>query len=99
VEFKRSGLDEEKLKEQYRDRAIREVKSALLLRRIAELEDIGVSDQEIDQKFEEIAAKTSKTRSEIEAYYRKNNLVESLKAQVSEEKTLQFLVDRAKITN
>ncbi len=97
MEFKASRLDEEKLKAQYRDRAIREVRSTLLLQRIAALEKIGVSDQEIDQRFEEIARNTNQTKSQVESYYRKNKLVESLKAQVIEEKTLEFLLDNAKI--
>jgi len=98
VEFRKSGLDEEKLKVQYRDRAIREVKSNLLLRRIAELEKINLSDQEIDQRFEELAGRTNQTKGQIAAYYRKHNLMESLRAQLLGEKTLQFLLDRAEIT-
>jgi len=99
VEFRTSGLDEEKLREQYRDRAVREVKSDLLLEKIAELEKIDVVDQEVEQRFEQIARKTNQSRDRVEAYYRKNNLVEGLRAQMLNEKTLQFLVSRAEITN
>jgi trigger factor len=99
VEFKASGLDEDKLREQYRDRAIRDVKSNLLLERIAELENVEVIDQEIDQRFEEMAKRMNQTKGQIEAYYRKNNLVGNLKAQVIAEKTLQFLLDSAKVTD
>ncbi len=98
VEFRSAGLDEEKMKEEYRDRAIREAKSALLLNRIAKLENIDVTEGEIGQKFEEIARKTNRTRNQVEAYYSKNNLGESLKTQVREEKTRQFLRDKAEIT-
>lgn len=98
LEFRRWGVSEEKLREDYRDRAIREVKSTLLLNRIAELEKIDITEGEIGQKFEEIARKTNRTRNQVEAYYSKNNLVESLKAQVLEEKTLQFLRSKAEIT-
>jgi trigger factor len=99
VQFKASGLDEEELKTQYRDRAIREVKSNLLLNRIADLEKIAVSDEDVDQRFEEIARRTNQTKSQAEAYYEKNNLVGSLKAQLRGEKTLQLLLDRATITD
>ncbi len=96
VEFKASGLDEGQLRERYQNRAIREVKSGLILKRIAELEKIDVAEEEIDQRLEEIARKTNQTRSQVEAYYSKNNLVEHLKAQLLEEKTLQFLLKKAK---
>ncbi len=99
VDFRGSGLDEEKLREQYRDRAIREVRSNLLLQRIAELEKIDANQKELGQRFEEIAGRTNQTKGKVEAYYRKNNLVESLRAQLIGEKTLQFLLDRAKTTN
>ncbi len=99
VQFKASGLDEDKLREQYRDRAIRDVKSNLLLERIAELENVEVVDKEIDQRFEEIAQRMNQTKGQVEAYYRKNNLVGNLKAQVTAEKTLQFLLDSAKVTD
>lgn len=95
VEFRTSGLDEEKLREEYQDRAVRQVKSTLLLNRIAELEKIDVTEGEIGQKFEEIGRKTNRTRSQVEASYSKNGLVESLKAQVLEEKTLEFLRNKA----
>jgi len=96
VEFKASGLDEGQLREQYRNRAIREVKSGLILKRVAELEKVDVAEEEIDERFEEIARRTNQTRSQVEAYYSKNNLVENLKAQLLEEKTLQFLLKKAK---
>lgn len=99
VDFRKSGLDEEKLRVQYRDRAIRDVRSNLLLQRIAELEKIDVNQKELGQRFEEIASRTNQTKGQVEAYYRKNNLVESLRAQLIGEKTLQFLLDRARITN
>jgi trigger factor len=99
VEFKSSGLDEGKLKDQYRDRAIRDVRSALLLNRIAEVEKIDVTKGEVGQKLEEIARNTNRKKSQVEAYYKKNNLMEGLTTQVLEEKTRQFLREKALITN
>ncbi len=98
VDLRGSGIDEEKLRVQYRDRAIREVRSNLLLQRIAELEKIDANPKELGQRFEEIASRTNQTKGQVEAYYRKNNLVDGLRAQLIGEKTLQFLLDRAKTT-
>ena len=98
VDLSRSGLDEEKLRDEYRERALRSVKSDLLLNRIGELEKIEVADEEMDQRLEEIARRTNRTRNQVDAYYRKNNLVEGLRAQVLEEKVLRFLLKSANVT-
>jgi trigger factor len=99
VEFKTSGLNEGKLKEDYRERAIRDVKSAILLNKIAESENFQVTKKEIGKRFEEIASKTNRTKSQVEAYYVKNNLIDSLKTQLLEEKTLRFVRERAEVTD
>jgi trigger factor len=99
VEFGKSNLDEGTLREQYRDRAVKEVKSDLILQKIGRVERIDVTDDEVDKRFEEIAKRTNQTPSHVEAYYRKNELVEGLKAQMMNEKTLQFLVGKAEISH
>jgi len=86
------------LREQYRDRAVKEVKSDLILQKIGKAEKIDVTDDEVAQRFEEIGKRTNQTPSHVEAYYRKNGLVEGLKAQMMNEKTLQFLVGKAEIS-
>jgi trigger factor len=98
VEFERSNLDEGELRERYRDRAIKELKSDLILQRIGEIEKTEVTDHEVDKRYEEIGKRANQTPKQVEAYYRKNELVEGLKTQMMNEKTLQFLRSRAEIT-
>ena len=99
VEFGQSNLDEKTLREQYRDRAVKEVKSDLILQQIGKAEKIDVIADDVAQRFEEIGKRTNQTPSHVEAYYRKNELVEGLKAQMKNEKTLKFLVDKAEISH
>jgi len=99
VEFGQSNLDEGTLREQSRDRAVKEVKSDLILHKIGEAEKIDVTDDEVGRRFEEIAKRTNQTPTHVEAYYRKKELVEGLKAQMRNEKTLELLVGKAEISH
>ena len=51
-----TGMDEDSLRDSYRDRAESEVKLRLALEKIAELENIEVSEEEINNGLSEIAA-------------------------------------------
>ena len=98
VDLKATRLDDDKLKAEYRDGAVREVKFGLLLGKIAEMEKISVSDEEIGREFEEIGKRSDKPKDQVEAYYKKNNLLGGLKARLLRGKTVQFLIDKAEMS-
>ena len=50
-----TGLTEEKLRETYRDRAVSQVEVRLALKKIAELEGIQATDEEVESKYNEMA--------------------------------------------
>ncbi len=54
--LKYTGMDEETLRNMYRDRAEKQVKLNLALRKIAELESIVVSDEEISDEYNSLAS-------------------------------------------
>ncbi len=51
-----TGMDTDSIRETYRDRAVSEVKLRLALEKIAELENIEISDEELNNSLSEIAA-------------------------------------------
>ena len=51
-----TGMDMDSLKDTYMDRAIEEVKLRLALEKIAEIEGVEVSDEELNKSLEEMAA-------------------------------------------
>ena len=55
--FKYTGLTEDKLRETYHDRAEGQVKLRLALRKIAELENMKASEEDIENKYNEMAEK------------------------------------------
>ncbi len=89
--------DHQKLRESLRPAAEKEVRSTLILENVAEKEKITVSDEEMDQKLEQLAAQMNQRIEVVKSYYRKRDRLEDLRAMIREEKTLDFLLGQAKI--
>ncbi len=54
--FQYTGMDEDSFRETYRDRAVNEVKLRLALEKIADLENIEITEEELNNSLGEIAA-------------------------------------------
>lgn len=83
--------------EEWRPQAEREVREALLLTAVAEREGIEVSDDELDARIEALAASQRVEPARLRRAYREQELLEPLRAQLREEKALEFLVREAKV--
>ena len=93
------GLTDESYKVQFRDVAREQVKGSLLLDAIAEKESIEVTDEDIARQVSEIAAGTKQALEKVANLYATNaRAKENLEAQLREDKAVQFLLERAKIT-
>jgi len=93
------GSDEKKIREDYRETAILQVKGTLLLEAVAIKEGIEIEESEIDDKIAEIAEKSNKDSDIVERFYQKNPYAkEGLIKQLKEEKTIKFLEEHATIT-
>jgi trigger factor len=93
------GSDEKKIREDYRETAVLQVKGTLLLEAVAKKEGIEIEESEILDKITEIAEKSGKDSEIVERFYQKNPYAkEALIKQLKEEKTIKFLVERATIT-
>ena len=93
------GMDEEQYKQQFRGIAANQVKGSLLLDSLAKLENITVSEQEIDEKVRAIAAEGNQDIERINSYYQQNrNARESLLEQLKEDKVLALIAGRAVVT-
>lgn len=89
--FKYTGLDLEKLREQLRPQAEKQVKARLALETIAEIENIEVSDEELDTEYTTIASsygmEADKVKGLIEA--------DMVKADIKVKKAMQAVKDSA----
>ena len=63
--YKLTKSSEEDLKEKYKDEALKRVKNRLIIDEIIKVENIKVTEKEIDSKIEEIANKYNMTKEEV----------------------------------
>ena len=93
------GLDEEGFRLRFRDSAEDKVKGGLLLMALVEKENINVSDDELTQRYEQIAAGNADMLARVKEYYSTNRKVQSsLIAEIKEDKAIRFLLDNAVVT-
>jgi trigger factor len=98
VDLKNLGVSEEKLQGDYRAVAQRQVKTFLILERIAGQEGILATDEEAEARLQEMAERMRQKFDVVKRYYEKNGLLPEVKAGIIRDKTLNFLLEKATIT-
>jgi trigger factor len=98
MDLEKAKIDREKLSESLRPGAERDVRGILILEKIAQREKISASDEEVQKKLEEIATQLNQRVEAVRKYYEKEDILDDLRGQILEEKTLDFLMKSAKIT-
>jgi len=93
----KTGITEEKLKEDFRPASERRVKEMLILEKIAEKDKITVDEEEMVEGYNNLAAGMGMDAKTVRQYYEARNLEDSLREKLVEEKTLNYLVDSAKV--
>ncbi|MCB9794727.1 MAG: trigger factor [Alphaproteobacteria bacterium] len=81
----------------YRSRARFAAKASLILEYVSGTESIVVTDDEIEAKYQEIADARGQEVAAIRGYFQKEDAVEELRARLLEEKTLDWLLERAEL--
>jgi len=76
--------------------AKRQLRIRYVLGRIAELEKITLTDEEVDQKIAELSVDFRMKPEQLRAQIEKNERMDTLRSQIRDEKTLRYLLDEAK---
>jgi trigger factor len=92
------GTTEGQLAERMRPQALFNVKAFLLLDAIGKTEDIDVSDEDLDEEVKRMAEDQGQNPARLRATMEKNQQLILLKAQMREERILDFLMDKAEVT-
>ena len=95
--FETAGISPEMLKQQFRSPSESRVRERLILGRIAQQDDITISDDEFKEGLEKLAQGMGQDVETIRKYYEARGEVDILQEQMLEEKTLNYLVENAKI--
>jgi trigger factor len=84
-------MDLPRLRAGQRDQAVQDVKSSLLLDRIAELEKIEVSDGELNHELEALAHQSKQAPEAVRTRLTQDGGLDRIRNRIRSEKTLEFL--------
>jgi len=88
-------MDLPRLRAGQRDQAVQDVKSSLLLDRIAELERIEVSDDEVNHELEALARQSKQTPEAVRTRLTQDGGLDRIRNRIRSEKTLDFLYQQS----
>ncbi len=86
-----TGLTEDKLRETYYDRAVSQIKVRLALKKIAELEGIKASDEDVENKYNELAENYKVEVERVKSAFSAKDIAGDLEV----ERALNFVKDAA----
>jgi trigger factor len=84
-------MDLNRLRAGQREQAIHDVKAALLLERVAEEENVLVSDEELNHELEGLAKQSKQTSEAVRARLTRDGGLDRIRTRIRNEKTLEFL--------
>ncbi|MFZ0296220.1 MAG: trigger factor [Candidatus Sulfotelmatobacter sp.] len=84
-------MDLPRLRAGQREQALSDVKSSLLLERIADLEKIEVSDEEVNREIDSLAKQSKQTSEAVRARLTEDGGLDRIRMRIRSEKTLDFL--------
>jgi len=84
-------MDLPRLRAGQREQAIQDVKSSLLLERVADLEKIAVSDEDVNRELESLAKQSKQTSEAVRARLTEDGGLDRIRMRIRSEKTLDFL--------
>ncbi|MGP3777234.1 trigger factor [Halanaerobium saccharolyticum] len=87
------GMDEEGWREQNKETASERAKELLVLEAIADVEDIEVTDEEIEDEVNEIAEMHEQDPEQIKAILQMQGQLSQLKEDIRRQKTIDFLIE------
>src|SRR5437762_12627238 len=88
-------MDFGRLRSGQREAALREVKASLILEQIADEQHIDVSDEELEQEIEGLAAQSKQSVEEIRKRLTTDGGLDRIRHRLRNEKTLEHLYRRS----
>lgn len=87
----------EEARKNFENRAARQVQATLLVEKIAQAENIQISDKELQERVDNLARGAGDRAKSVREYYARPDARDDLRAQIAFDRTLSFLLERAKI--
>jgi trigger factor len=87
----------DKLREEYRPRAERQVRAVVALDAVAEHDQVEVSEQDVDQRVAELVRRAGEHAARLREIYRDPSSREELRARMARERALDAIVAAARV--
>ena len=99
IDPRNEKLDWERAREELKPQAEDDVRATMLMEKIAEAENITVSDEEVEAEIESIATAAQQSIEQVRAALTKNGGERSIAHRLRNRKALELLVENASITD
>ena len=97
--FESAGINLEELVERNREIAEKRVKGDFLLKKIAEVEEIKLADEDIERGYKRIAEQYRMTVDEVKGYFSRREELLPFMNELHNEKVLNFLREKSKVVD
>ena len=87
----------EEIRKSMEARAMRQVQATLLVERISQLERIEVADKEVQERVDQLARAAGDKAKSVREMYSSSDARDDLRAQITFDRTVNVLLERAKI--
>lgn len=85
------------MKDKIKEEAVKRIKGFFILEKIAEAEKIVPAQEELDKRIGLLAARSKRSPEDMRSHLAANGLLEDIKAEMTQDKTLEFLIANAKL--
>lgn len=92
-----AGMNRDDLVGQYKDTAMKRVKGDFILKKIAEVEEIKLADEDIESGFSRIGERYNMAIDEVKKYFANRDDLLPFMNELLSEKIIKFLRDNAKV--
>jgi trigger factor len=99
IDPRNEQINWEGAREELRPQAEDDVRATMLMEKIAEAENITISNEEIEEEIESIASAARQTKEQVRAALTKNGGERSIAHRLRNRKALDHLVENARITD
>ncbi len=89
------NLDWSKVKENQREKALRNVRASLILEKVSDTEGIRATDDEVDQEIHRLSRQEREPVPVLRARLEKEGTLDRIRGHIQTEKTMQFLFEQA----
>jgi len=96
--LEKAGISEAGLRKEFRPGSEKRVREMLILDRIAKQDQIDIDDDDLEEGYGKLAESMGQDVETVKKYYEARGQVDALKEELLKEKTLNYLVDHANIS-